>query len=155
MKVVVLFLLVCTLFSLGACASFRKKVIFEEGIKGQVVPVDKSGNEIDRQDRDNIVINLIRLKDGSPVADHSVTANPKADGHFLVHLKPGSYAVEIFLQGFYVESFQVMVEENQTIDLGSIELERIESVSGKPIKGGTGDEVTLSEGDVNIQPPTQ
>jgi uncharacterized protein YceK len=155
MKVVVLFLLVCTLFSLGACASVRKKAIFEEGIKGQVVPVDKSGNEIDRQDRDNIVINLIPLKNGSPVADHSVTANPKADGHFLVRLKPGEYAMEIFLQGFYVESFQVTVEENQTVELGSIKLERIESVSGKPIKGATGDEVTLSEGDVNIQPPTQ
>ncbi|KPJ87917.1 MAG: hypothetical protein AMS17_07165 [Spirochaetes bacterium DG_61] len=155
MRVITLFLLICILFSLGSCASFKKKEAFEEGIKGQIIPVDKSGDVIQFQKRDNVLINLIPLKGGSYSEEHSITANPKPDGNFQVRLKPGAYGVEIFLEGFYVESVQITVQEGQTIDLGVVKLQRIESVSGKPIKGETGDEVTLSEGDVNIQPPTQ
>jgi hypothetical protein len=155
MKAAVPIIIVCILFSLGACASLRHKQAVEEGIEGQVIPVDKSGEQIERQNRESIVINLVPLKNGSPYGDRSITENPDSDGRFLFGLKPGVYKVEIFLQGFYVESFQVTLETSQIIDLGLIRLKKIESAGGKPIKGETGNEVTLSEGDVNIQPPAQ
>ncbi len=143
------------LFSLNACVSFMKKDVHIQGMKGQIIPVDSAGGEIAYQERENIIVNLLPLRNGSLAEEQSITFNPEADGSFTVNLKPGMYAVEVFLKGFYVESFQITVQEDQIVDLDIIKLEKIETVSGKPIKGETGDEVTLSEGDVNIQPPTQ
>jgi hypothetical protein len=143
------------LFFLNACVSFMKKEVHIQGMSGQIIPVDSSGNEINYQDRENIIVNLLPLRNGSIAEERSITFNPEADGSFTVNLKPGMYAVEVFLKGFYVESFQITVQEDQIVDLDVIKLEKIETVSGRPIKDETGDEVTLSEGDVNIQPPTQ
>ena len=154
----ILIIILAILFYLSSCVLFKpKKEPKEElleGMKGQIIPVDRAGEEILYQERENIIINLMLLKEGSPIEDQTITFNPELDGSFFIVLKTGEYAVEIFLKGFYVESFNITVEEAQVLDRGIIEIREIEAGTGVPIKGEKTDEVILNEGDVNIQPPS-
>lgn len=124
------------------------------GITGRIIPVDSSGVEIAQEERQKAVINCIPLKEGSQLKERSVTGNPENDGSFIIDLKKDEYFVEIFLEGFYVRSFKVTVEENRRVNLGEITIQRIESGSGIPVKGDEIEEVFMNEGDVSIQPPS-
>ena len=150
----ILIIILAILFYLSSCVSFKPKEDLLEGMKGQIIPVDRAGEEIVYQERENIIINLMLLKEGSPIEDQTITFNPELDGSYFAVLATGDYAVEIFLKGFYVESFKITVEEAQILDLGIIEIREIEAGTGVPIKGEKTDEVILNEGDVNIQPPS-
>jgi len=150
----ILIIILAILFYLSSCVSFKPKEDLLEGMKGQIIPVDRAGEEIVYQERENIIINLMLLKEGSPIEDQTITFNPELDGSFFAVLATGEYAVEIFLKGFYVESFNITVEEAQVLDLGIMEIREIEAGTGVPIKGEKTDEVILNEGDVNIQPPS-
>jgi len=150
----ILIIILAILFYLSSCVSFKPKEDLLEGMKGQIIPVDRAGEEIVYQERENIIINLMLLKEGSPIEDQTITFNPELDGSYFAVLATGEYAVEIFLKGFYVESFNITVEEAQVLDLGIIEIREIEAGTGVPIKGEKTDEVILNEGDVNIQPPS-
>jgi hypothetical protein len=124
------------------------------GIMGRIMPVDSSGVEIAQEVREKAVINCIPLKEGSQLKERSVTENPEPDGSFSMDLKKGEYLVEIFLEGFYVRSFKITVEENRRVNLGDIRIQRIESGSGIPLKGDEIEEIFMNEGDVSIQPPS-
>jgi len=150
----ILIIILAILFYLSSCVSFKPKEDLLEGMKGQIIPVDRAGEEIVYQERENIIINLMLLKEGSPIEDQTITFNPELDGSFFAVLATGEYAVEIFLKGFYVESFNITVEEAQVLDLGIMEIREIVAGTGVPIKGEKTDEVILNEGDVNIQPPS-
>jgi len=151
------------LFSLSvlsfSCAVKKEAVKVEEeraisGIKGIIIPVDQSGNEITQQERGKIVINCIPLREGRPVEGKTITKNPETDGSFIMELKEGEYNIEFFLNGFNVTSFRVEVKQEEIIDLGSVKLAKIETVQGKPILESQTEKKILNEGDVNIQPPS-
>lgn len=143
-----------------ACATVKKETVKVEpvvertGIMGRVVPVDSSGAEIVQEDSEKIVINCIPVKKGSQVKDRSITGNSGSDGSFSLDLKSGEWFIEVFLEGFYVKSFHVILGENRRVDMGEIRLQRIESGSGVPLKGDEIEEAFVNEGDVSIQPPT-
>lgn len=128
--------------------------IEKAGITGRIMPVDSSGVEIAQEVRGKAVINCIPLKDDSQLKERSVTGNPEPDGSFSIALKKGQYLVEIFLEGFYVRSFKITVEESRLVNLGEIQIQRIESGSGIPLKGDEIEEIFMNEGDVSIQPPS-
>ena len=73
----------------------------------------------------------------------------------MVELRGGEYVVEVFLEGFYVRTFNVVLDRNRKENLGKIEIKRIESGTGTPMRDDVGEEVITNEGDVNIQPPAQ
>jgi hypothetical protein len=152
---------------LGSCATTRKKgiepvevkpeivvPIERPGIAGRVIPVDSSGKEITQEERDRVIINCIPIEEGSQLKERSVTVNPDAEGSFSIDLKKGEYLIEIFLEGFYVRNFKVVVEDDRRVNLGDIRIQRIEPGSGVPLKGDEIEEVFMNEGDVSIQPPT-
>lgn len=153
-KAVALVLCVC-IFSFSACVSLKRKAVPEEGMKGKIVPVDLHGKELTYPDLQNVIINCVPLKDDKLMEGRSITANPDKKGNFIVNLKEGEYAVEIFLKGFFVKSFQIAIEEDTVTDLETLTLREIEPGSGEPIMGESVDDVILNEGDVNIQPPSQ
>jgi len=153
-KAVTIALCVC-IISLSACVSLRRKEVPEEGMKGKIVPVDLHGEELSYPELQNVIINCMPLKEGRLMEGRSITANPDKKGNFVVNLKQGEYAVEIFLKGFFVKSFQIIIEEGTITDLEILKLREIEAGSGEPIMGESADGMILNEGDVNIQPPSQ
>ncbi len=153
-KAVAVALCVC-IFSLSACVSLKRKAVPEEGMKGKIVPVDLHGEELTYPELQKVIINCVPLKDGRLMEGRSITANPDKRGNFIVNLKQGEYAVEIFLKGFFVKSFQITIEEGTVTDLETLKLREIEAGSGEPIMGESVDGMILNEGDVNIQPPSQ
>ncbi len=150
MVVLIIFLSI----SLFSCASLKSKREVLTGIKGTVIPVDEKGRELILQDRSKIIINVVPINNTESDYDRSITVNSDSNGNFEVELKPGSYSVEIFLEGFYVKSFKVELMEKEFKDLGKIYLKRIESQSASPIKDGGEETIIQNEGDVNIQPPS-
>ena len=140
---------------LTSCATTVPEDYGRAGIKGSVVPVDADGNEIVMEDKENIIINCIPLRDGEQLVDRTITDNARSDGDFVVDLRGGEFLVEIFLEGFYVETFNVVLDRNRRKNLGEIEIRRIESGRGVPLKDDVEEGVIINEGDVNIQPPTQ
>jgi len=147
----VLFILIL----ITGCASMRakKKEEIITVIKGVVIPVNDKGEVITEQNREKIIINIIRIENGT-TQGNSITINPDGSGNFFVKLEEGEYSIEVFLEGFYVKSFNVKLGTGEIIDLGKIYLKKIETESASPIKGGESSSTTLNEGDVNIQPPT-
>lgn len=142
------------LFNLS-CSTFKKAFwVRQTGIKGVVIPVDEEGNKIIEQERENIIINCVPIREGSKDFEHSITSNAKSDGSFVIDLKRGEYWVEIFLEGFHVESLQVMVYEKKMKNLEEIRIRKIEAGSPSPHKGEETEESITNEGDVNIQPPS-
>ena len=122
-RYLMLFFLVSFLFLVfPGCASMKPKDTLNEGMRGQIIPVDSTGKEILYQKRENIVINCVPLKNGRLKEENSITFNPEPDGNFLVSLKSGEYSVEIFQKGFYVKSLNILVETDQIIDVGVVEL---------------------------------
>jgi len=139
-----------------SCATEKVEIVEHvehTGIKGTVKPVDSSGNEIILQDKGNIIINCIPVQNGVQIQDRSMTANAKDDGSFVIELKGGEYFVEVFLEGFYVNSFSINLEKNLRKNLGEITIQRIETASGIPLKDDEFEEAITGEGDVAIQPP--
>lgn len=147
-----LYLLALLLFA--SCATTKKERVGRAGIKGKVVPVDALGEEIKRQDKEKIVINCIPVREGIQLFDKSLTGNAKANGDFTIDLKFGEYVVEVFLEGFYVESFFVTLDQSRRKNFGEIRLKRIETGSGIPLTEDAIEDVIINEGDVNIQPPS-
>jgi len=147
----VLFILIL----ITGCASMRakKKEEIITVIKGVVIPVNDKGEVITEQNREKIIINIIRIENGT-TQGNSITINPDGSGNFFVKLEKGEYSIEVFLEGFYVKSFNVKLGTGEIIDLGKIYLKKIETESASPIKGGESSSTILNEGDVNIQPPT-
>jgi len=141
------------LFILLSCASVKPEVEERVGIMGVIIPEDKKGEEIIYQERDKIVVNCIPLKYGKAISEKSFTLNPEKNGSFFIDLTPGEYRLEIFLKGFYVNSFHLYVNKGQILDMGKIRLQKIEVEPGVPLKGGGEEENILNEGDVNIQQP--
>ena len=137
-----------------ACATLKTRDKLIEGIQGQIVPVNKTEEEIFSLERENILINCVPLKNGSQLDEQSITYNPDSDGSFFLDLKSGEYSIEIFQKGFHVISLHVQVIKDQISDVGEIELREIEVDRGVPIKGGGEEDVIMNEGDVNIQPPS-
>jgi hypothetical protein len=76
------------------------------------------------------------------------------EGDFELDLRYGEYIVEVFLEGFYVESFYVVLDSGKRKNLGEIMIQRIETGSGIPLKDDEFEEVIIDEGDVNIQSPS-
>jgi hypothetical protein len=140
---------------LTSCATTKPEEFVRAGIKGSVIPVDSEGEEIVMEDKEKIIINCIPLVDGVQKTERTITGNAKGNGDFVVDLRGGEYVVEIFLEGFYVNTFNVVLDRNRRENLGKIEIRRIESGTGTPLKDDVGEEVNINEGDVNIQPPTQ
>jgi len=136
-----------------SCATKEKVIVERSGIKGTVVPIDGSGNEIKMQDRGGIIISCTPVRNGTQEQEKTVTANASGDGSFYVDLQSGEYLVEIFLEGFYVKSFHLDLKPSKPYNLGKITLQKIEAGEGMPFKDGEQEEITGSEGDVNIQPP--
>ncbi len=136
-----------------SCATSEKTIVERAGIKGLVVPVDASGNEIEMQDRGGAIINCIPVWEGTQKQEMVVTANAQGDGSFSVDLPGGEYVVEIFLEGFYVKTFHLDLKTGKRYNLGKITLLKIEVGEGKPLKDGGPEEHLGSEGDVTIQPP--
>jgi hypothetical protein len=139
----------------GSCATTKPEEFERAGIKGSVVPVDSKGEEIGMEDKEKIIINCIPVEDGMQKTDRIITDNPKGNGDFVVELRGGEYVVEVFLEGFYVRTFNVVLDRNRKENLGKIEIKRIESGTGTPMRDDVGEEVITNEGDVNIQPPAQ
>ncbi len=137
-----------------SCATKEKAVVERPGIKGTVVPVDASGNEIKMQDRGGIIINCTPMRNGTQEQEKIITTNASGDGSFSVDLQSGEYVVEIFLEGFYVKSFRLDLKAGKRYNLGKITLQKIEAGEGKPLKDSGQKEITGNEGDVTIQPPT-
>jgi hypothetical protein len=140
---------------LTSCATSKPKEYERAGIKGTVIPVDSDGEEIVMEDKENIVINCIPVKDGKQQPDRAIVAHAKSDGDFAVDLRGGEFVVEIFLEGFYVESIGVLLDRNRRKNLGKIKISRIETGRGVPAKDEIDEEIIINEGDVNIQPPVQ
>jgi hypothetical protein len=138
-----------------SCATTKPKELERAGIKGEVIPVDSNGEEIGMEDKEEIIVNCIPIREGIQLVDRTVTENAKKNGEFNVELRGGDFVVEIFLEGFYVETFYVTLDKNRRKNLGKVEIERIETGSGKPIKDEAIEDVITNEGDVNIQPPPQ
>jgi len=154
MKTVAIMLCVC-IFSISACVSLKRRGAPSEGMKGEIIAVDMHGKELTYPELQNVIINCVPLKGDRLMEERSITENPDKKGNFVVALKKGEYAVEIFLKGFFVKSFQITIEEDTLTDLETVELCEIEAGSGEPIMGESADDVILNEGDVNIQPPSQ
>ena len=150
-----MFFILFILILISGCASVKvkKKEEMMTGIKGVVIPVDERGKEITQQDREKIIINIVKMENGTEHGN-STTVNPNSEGEFLVKLNRGEYSIEVFLEGFYVKSFKINLEKGEMIDLGKIYIKKIETESASPIKGGENIGTILNEGDVNIQPPT-
>jgi hypothetical protein len=140
---------------LASCATTKIKEYERAGIKGTVIPVDSDGEEIVMEDKENIVITCIPVKDGKQQVDKSTVAQAKSNGDFAVDLRGGEFVVEVFLEGFYVESINVLLDRNRRKNLGKIKISRIETGRGIPARDETDVEVIINEGDVNIQPPVQ
>lgn len=155
---IMMFLLSLSILSFSCAAKKEAVKVKEEkaisGIKGIIIPVDQSGNEIEQQERGKIVINCVPLREGKPVEGKTITKNPEPDGRFMIELKEGEYNVEFFLKGFNVTSFRVEVSQEKMVDLGSVKLQKIATVHGEPILESQTDKKILNEGDVNIQPPS-
>ena len=125
-----------------------------EGITGILVPVDAYGNEIVFQEKEKILVKLIPIIDGERLFDRVLTFNPRSDGSFTSEAGDGNYAVEIFLDGFYVKSFEITIHKDELLDLGVIDIQKIEAEMGSPLKGERTEEHIINEGDVNIEPPS-
>ncbi len=141
-------------FLLLSCATTKEEKIGRAGIKGTIIPVDMNGEEIREQDKGKIVINCIPVKEGLQIQDSSITGNAQNNGDFELDLNYGEYVVEVFLEGFYVENFYVVLDSGKRKNLGKIMIKRIETGSGIPLKDDEFEEVIINEGDVNIQPPS-
>jgi hypothetical protein len=152
---IVLVTLGIVLSMFGSCATTKPKEFERAGIKGSVVPVDSKGDEIVMEDKEKIIINCIPVEDGMQKTDRTITVNAKGNGDFVAELRGGEYVVEVFLEGFYVRTFNIVLDRNRKENLGKIEITRIESGTGTPMRDDVGEEVITNEGDVNIQPPTQ
>ena len=141
---------------LSSCATTKPKEYERAGIKGSVIPVDSDGEEIVMEDKENIIINCIPVRDGEQIVDKAVVGNAKPNGDFAVDLRGGEFVVEVFLEGFYVESITVVLDRNRRKNLGKIKISRIETGRGVPVEDDVShEEPIISEGDVNIQPPVQ
>ncbi|UCB45103.1 MAG: hypothetical protein JSV25_12925 [Spirochaetota bacterium] len=151
----IIFILLLTLIG-TSCATLKTEEgeVVSEGITGILVPVDAYGNEIVFQEKEKILVNLTPIEDGERFFDNTLTFNPRPDGSFASKLDDGNYAVEIFLDGFYVKNFEITVNENEILDLGVINIEKIETEIAAPLKEGHTEEVIINEGDVNIEPPS-
>jgi hypothetical protein len=152
---IVLVTLGIVLSMFGSCATTKPKEFERAGIKGSVVPVDSKGDEIVMEDKEKIIINCIPVENGMQKTDRTITVNAKGNGDFVAELRGGEYVVEVFLEGFYVRTFNIVLDRNRKENLGKIEITRIESGTGTPMRDDVGEEVITNEGDVNIQPPTQ
>ena len=158
------FVIILLLTIIGtSCATLEKEkeVVVEEkvqprfeGITGILQPVDANGNEILYQDKETILVNLIPIKNGEKLIDRAVAFHPHPDGRFISELGDGNYAVEILLDGFYVKRFDITVHKNELLDLGVIDIQKIETDISMPLKGEQTEEVITNEGDVNIEPPS-
>jgi len=137
-----------------SCATTKEEKVGRAGIKGTITPVDLNGEEIKEQDKRKIVINCILVKEGLQIQDSSITGNARDNGDFELDLRYGEYIVEVFLEGFYVESFYVVLDSGKRKNLGEIMIQRIETGSGIPLKDDEFEEVIIDEGDVNIQSPS-
>ncbi|HEB32543.1 MAG TPA: hypothetical protein ENI15_16995 [Spirochaetes bacterium] len=142
------------LIFIAACATIKPKKDKFDGFFGIVKPVNRDGEEIVYQERDKVIINCIPVKGEFTASDGPFTFNPEPDGNFVAKLHYGEYSVEIFLNGFYVESFYITIPKGELIDIGIVELKEITADEGEPVMGGDPDEIILHEGDVNIQPPS-
>lgn len=140
---------------LPSCATTKPKEYERAGIKGSVIPIDSDGTEIVMEDKENIIINCIPMKDGEQMVDKTIVGNAKSNGEFVVDLRGGEFVVEIFLEGFYVESINVVLDRNRRKNLGKIAISRIETERGVPLKDDISVELIINEGDVTIQPPVQ
>ena len=89
------------------------------------------------------------------MVDKTIVGNAKSNGEFVVDLRGGEFVVEIFLEGFYVESINVVLDRNRRKNLGKIAISRIETERGVPLKDDISVELIINEGDVTIQPPVQ
>lgn len=139
---------------IAACATIKPKKDKFDGFFGIVKPVNRNGEEIVYQAREKVIINCIPVKVTSHGSEGPFTFNPDTEGNFVAKLQHGEYSVEIFLNGFYVESFNIIIPEGELIDIGIVELEEIAADEGEPVMGEDSDEMILHEGDVNIQPPS-
>jgi len=148
-------MVVLTILILPSCATTKPKEYERAGIKGSVIPVDSDGNEIVMEDKENIIINCIPLRDGEQMVDKTVVGNAKSNGDFEVDLRGGEFVVEIFLEGFYVESVNVVLDRNRRKNLGKIVISRIEPGRGVALKDDISEKLIINEGDVNIRPPAQ
>ena len=154
-NVTIILILLLTLTGIS-CATLKTEegeVIFE-GITGILVPVDADGEEIVYQEKEKILVKLIPIKDGERLLNNTLTFNARSDGSFFSELGKGNYAVEIFLDGFYVKSFEIIIHKNEVLDLGEIDMQKIEADMGAPLKEEYTEEVIINEGDVNIEPPS-
>ena len=142
------------LFFISSCATVKPKKEKFDGFFGIVEPVDRNGEEIVYQDREKVIINCTPVNRGGPASDGPFTFNPDPDGSFVAKLRHGEYSVEIFLKGFYVKSFNIIIPEGELIDIGIVELEEIKAGEGEAFMDEDSDDMTLHEGDVNIQPPS-
>jgi hypothetical protein len=151
-----LFILLGILFLIfiSACATVKPKRDKFDGFFGIVKPVDRNGEEIIYQDREKVIINCTPVKEGGPASNGPYTFNPGPDGKFVAKLRQGEYSVEIFLNGFYVKSFNIAILEGELIDIGVVELEEIAAYEGEAVMDEDSDDMILHEGDVNIQPPS-
>ena len=138
------------LIFITACATVKPKEAKFDGFTGIVKPVDKNGEEIVYQDKQKVIINCTPLKGNMPASDKPFTFNPDSDGKFVAKLQHGEYSVEIFLNGFYVKSFNITIPEGELIDIGIVDLKEIAANEGKPLMDEGSDETTLHEGDVTI-----
>jgi hypothetical protein len=153
----IIFILLASLIG-SSCATLKTEegeAVFE-GITGKLVPVDAYGNEIVFQEKEKILVKLIPIKDGERLPDDSLTFNPRPDGSFVSRLDDGNYAVEVYLDGYYVKSVEITVNKNEILDLGTINIEKIETDMGTPLKEehSETEEIIINEGDVNIEPPS-
>ena len=146
------FLIALTLV-LFSCASVEKGAKKDQGVTGTVV-FKKAGEETGSPPKSEVRVDCIPVREGTPVAGDTVRLSPSADGTFFGRLEYGEYTIEVFLKGFYVRRMDVAVRRNEVTELGIIELERIETEPGKPVKTGGEQDVVLKEGDVNIEPPS-
>ncbi len=142
------------LIFVAACATLKPKEDKFDGFFGIVKPVNRNDEEIVYQDRDKVIINCIPVRREIPASDGPFTFNPDADGNFVAKLQYGEYSVEIFLNGFYVKSFNITIPEGELIDIGIVELKEIAADEGEPVMGEDSEEMLLHEGEVNIQPPS-
>jgi hypothetical protein len=86
-------LFVLLLFFTVSCATREKVVVERTGIKGTVIPVDATGKEIKMQDRSNIIVNCIPVKEGAQKGS-VITATTERDGSFSLDLPVGEYVIE-------------------------------------------------------------
>jgi hypothetical protein len=138
----------------ASCASVQKEVKGFQGIMGKAVPTDEYGNEIVPLEKEKILINIVPVRDGVRLFEKSSSFNPKPDGTFMKELGTGKYTIEVFLVGFYVRSLDIVLHEREVLNLGLLQLQRIETDPGSPVMGEENDDMFLNGGDVNIEPPS-